>query len=148
MKFISASEITAKISVSEMYMPKIEIDKRSTKRLIQQIGILGLDNSLLNVLNCLGQNLESIKTSEYSYINLGEKLQFSDLSRGEQVFLVSFASKVTNTIIYIQHDIMQLTKTSLRKYYKEFKDCNSINIIYSTQSELNYLKQAMRGDLK
>ena len=148
MKFISASEITAKISASEMYMPKIEIDKRSTKRLIQQIGILGLDNSLLDVLNCLGQNLESINTSEYSYINLGEKLQFSDLSRGEQVFLVSFASKVTNTIIYIQYDIMQLTKTSLRKYYKEFKDCNSINIIYSTQSELNYLKQAMRGDLK
>ena len=148
LNFIAESNVTAKISASDYYMSEINIDKSSTKKLVQQIGNKGLDKELLQVMNCLGQNIEDIKTLEYSYFHLGEKLQFSELSRGEKVFLVSYASKILGEIIYLQYDILQLTKTSLRKYYKEFKDCNSINIIYSTEIELNYLNMAMRGDIK
>lgn len=148
MNFIAECNVTAKISASDYYMSEINIDKSSTKRLVQQIGHKGLDTELMQVMNCLGQNIENIKTLEYSYSHLGEKLQFSELSRGEKVFLVSYASKISREIIYLQYDMLQLTKTSLRKYYKEFKDCDSINIIYSTETELNYLDMAMRGEMK
>lgn len=147
MRFIPESNITAKEVSNENFMPKIDIDKNSTHKLIQNISDLRLDNAALKLLNCLGQNIESINTKEYSYFHLKQKLQFSELSRGEQVFLVSYAAKVSNEQIYLQYDILQLTKSSLRKYYKEFKDCDNINIIYSTLGEYNYLTMAMQGEI-
>mgnify|MGYP003307881944 CR=1 FL=1 len=124
-----------------------KINKNSTRKLIERIGILGLDREALIVLNSLEQNIEILDTLDYSYVHLGEKLQFSELSRGEQVFLVSYAAKVSNILIFLQYDMLQLTKTSLRKYYREFVDCECINIIYSTQSEYNYLTMAMQGEI-
>lgn len=147
MNWICEKEITALEAANENFMPKIEINKNSTRKLIEEIGIRGYDGEALNVLNLLGQNIEKINTLDYSYTHLGKKLQFSELSRGEQVFLISYAAKISNISIFLQYDMMQLTKTSLRKYYKEFDKCTCINIIYSTQSEYNYLRLAMQGEI-
>lgn len=145
MRFLSEKEITASIAMFNYYMPSINIDNNNTKKLVQKIGVNGKDKELLDILNLFGQNIQEIDTSDYSYIHLNTKLQFSELSRGEKLFLVSYAAMIANKDIYIQYDIMQLTKTSLRKYYKLFKDCENINIIYDTESTHNYLKHAMQG---
>ena len=148
MKFISVADITAKEASSDNYMTKIDIDKTSTKKLVKMIASKGKDDELLSVLNVLGQDIEKIDTASYSYIHLGNDLSFSDLSRGEQVFLVSYAAKIVKEPIYLQYDIMQLTKTALRKYYDIFKDCDNIYIIYAAESELDYLTYAMQGRIK
>lgn len=147
MNIISKQKLTSKVAMSDYYMPKIDIDKTETKRLVQRIGKENLDSKLLRDINILGQNIESIDTLSYSYVHCGNKLQFSDLSRGERVFLVSLASKYTNTDIYLQYDILQLTKTSLRKYYSLFKDCNSISIVCETDEVVSYLTKVMQGEV-
>lgn len=147
MNFIAERDLTSADASSDNYMPVINIDKTQTKRLVQLIGKNNMDNQLLTDINILGQNIESINTTDYSYKHFGEKLQFSDFSRGERVFLVSLASKYTNTPIYLQYDILQLTKTSMRKYYKLFNDCDCINIIYSSEDILNYLQSVMQGEI-
>ena len=113
MNFVDEKVITSADASSDNYMPVINIDKTQTKRLVQLIGKCNMDKQLLTDINILGQNISSIDTKDYSYEHLGEKLQFSDLSRGEKVFLVSLASKYTNTPIYLQYDVLQLTKTSM-----------------------------------
>ena len=148
MIFIDVRDITSEVTCSDNYMPVIDVDKTQTKRLIQSIGRYDMDNQLLTDINVLGQNIKSINTAEYSYEHFGTKLQFSDLSRGERVFLVSLASKYTNTPIYLQYDILQLTKTSMRKYYNLFKDCNIIAIIYDSEDILHYFKKIMTGDIR
>lgn len=79
MRLIAEYDITAKMSASDNYMSEIDVDKRSTKLLIQMIGQQGLDNELLKVMNCLDQNLKNLNTLDYSYEHFGKKLQFSDL---------------------------------------------------------------------
>lgn len=147
MNLIEEAQISAYESSDPYFMPEIEINKNSTRRLIEKIGKLGLDDELLKVVNCLGQNIESIDTVNYSYVHLGQNLQFGELSRGEQVFTVSFASMVSHTPIYLRFDILQLTKTALRKYYEIFKECDCINIICESQPVCNYLMMAMRGEI-
>lgn len=147
MNFVDERVITSADASSDNYMPVINIDKTQTKRLVQLIGKCNMDKQLLTDINILGQNISSIDTKDYSYEHLGEKLQFSDLSRGEKVFLVSLASKYTNTPIYLQYDVLQLTKTSMRKYHKLFNECNCINIIYSSEDILNYLQSVMQGEI-
>lgn len=148
MRFLSTADITASISSSDYFMTKIDIDKRATKKLIKEISDKGLDGEALSVLNTLGQNIEYIDTKSYTYKHLGEELAFSDLSRGEQVFLISYAAKISGETLYLQHEMKQLTKTALRKYFKEFKDCNNIVIIYTSESEFNYYKYVMSGRIK
>lgn len=147
MILISKQKLNSRVAMSDYYMPKIDIDKTETKRLVQCIGKENLDNKLLRDLNILEQNIESIDTLAYSYIHYGNKLQFSDLSRGEKVFLVSLASKYIETDIYLQYDILQLTKTSLRKYYSLFRDCNNIHIICETDEVISYLTKVMQGEI-
>lgn len=148
MKFIKRENITALESSCEHYMSKIDIDKNSTRKLVKSIATNGKDKELLDTLNTLEQNIESIDSKAYSYCHLGNELSFSELSRGEKVFLVSFASKVTGQDIYLQHDMMQLTKTALRKYYTLFKDCDNIHIVYESESDYDYLVFAMQGRIK
>ncbi len=145
MKFVCEKEITASVVLFSHYMPRIDIDDNSTKKLVQKIGDNGKDEELIKVLNVLGQDIQQINTMDYSYVHMNTKLQFSELSRGEKVFLVSYAAMVANEDIYLQYDMMQLTKTSLRKYYELFENCEYINIIYDTTSTHNYLKYAMQG---
>lgn len=147
MNFISEEDMNTIDLVDEYYMQKIDINKDSTRRLIEKIGRMGLDDKALEVLNSLGQNIESINTWNYSYKHLGKDIQMSELCRGEQVFLVSYAAKVTGIKIFLQYDMMQLTKTSLRKYYQIFKDCDNINIVYLTQEDRDYLSMAMQGEI-
>lgn len=147
LNFINEKILTSELASSDNYMPVINIDKTQTKKLVQLIGKYDMDAQLLKDINVLGQNISSINTKEYSYEHLGEKLQFSDLSRGEKIFLVSLASKYANMPIYLQYDILQLTKTSLRKYYELFRDCNCVNIIYKSEDMLNYLQSIMQGEI-
>lgn len=147
MNFISLENITSCIAMSDYYMPVIDIDSTQTKKLIQSINKQHQDNQLLTDINILNQGIESIDILNYNYKQHDEQLQFSELSRGEKVFLVSLASKYTDTPIYLQYDILQLTKTSLRKYYSLFKDCSNINIIYDVEDTLNYLEVVMQGEL-
>lgn len=148
MDFISEKEITANIAMQDGYMPQIDIDRQATKKLVQKIGEKGLDDSALNALNVLGQHITRLDTSDYSYEHLGNRLQFSELSRGEKVFLVSLASKYTGMDLYLQHDILQLTKTNLRQYYQMFRECDFIHIIYGGEEIKNYLECAMRGEIR
>lgn len=148
MRFLSVADLTASISSSDYFMTKIDIDKRNTKKLIQKIAEKGLDGEALTVLNTLGQNIEYVDTKSYTYKHLGEELAFSDLSRGEQVFLISYAAKISGETLYLQHEMKQLTKTALRKYFKEFRDCNNIIIIYASETELNYYTYVMNGRIR
>jgi hypothetical protein len=148
MKFINEGEITSFEASSNNYMPIIDLDTTDTKRLVQTIGHNHLDDKLLTDINILEQNITRINTLDYSYTHLGTELQFSELSRGERVFLVSFAAKYTGESIYLQHDILQLTKTNLRRYYDMFRDCNNINIIYDEEEKKTYLEYAMQGKIR
>lgn len=147
MNFICEKEITASVAMFNHYMPRIDIDNNNTKKLVQKIGVNGKDGELLKALNVLKQNIQQIDTTDYSYIHMNTKLQFSELSRGEKVFLVSYAAMIAKENIYLQYDMMQLTKTSLRKYYELFGKCKHINIVYDTDSTHNYLKYAMQGEI-
>lgn len=148
MKFINQEDVNSQIATSNYYMPKIDIDKNETKTLVQFIGKYNRDGQLLRDINILGQNIEKINTLDYSYKHLNRDLQFSELSRGEKVFLVSLAAKYSGEIIYLQYDILQLTKTNMRRFYELFKDCNNINIIYETGEILSYLNNVMQGVIK
>jgi hypothetical protein len=148
MNFINEKEITSFEASSNNYMPIIDIDKTYTKKLVQTIGHNHLDDKLLADINILGQNITKISTLDYSYTHLGTELQFSELSRVERAFLVSFAAKYTGENIYLKYDILQLTKTNLRKYYDMFKDCNNINIIYDEEEKKAYLECAMQGKIR
>lgn len=148
MNFISQEDINFKIASSDYYMPKINIDKHETKTLVQLIGKNNQDNQLLQDINIMGQNIEFIDTASYTYKHFGTILQFSDMGRGEKVFLVSLAAKYSGETIYLQYDILQLTKTNMRRYYELFKDCNNINIIYDYDETLYYLKNVMQGVIK
>ncbi len=148
MKFISQSNINIQVAASDYYMPQINIDKHETKQLVQSMLNKVDEDIILQEINVLKQNITSIDISDYSYTHLGKRLQFSELSRGEKVFLVSLAAKYTGEIIYLQHDILQLTKTNLRKYYAMFNECNNINIICHSEEEIAYLQNVMRGVIK
>ena len=147
MNFIQSSDIHLKQAVLDGYMPSIDTSKQSTRRFIQEIGKIGMDRQLLKDINILGQNITVIDTKNYSYVHLGENLSISALSRGEKVFLVSLAAKYTGKPLYLQHDITQLTGTSMRKYYNLFKDCNNINIICDYEDRTICIMKTMRGEL-
>lgn len=147
MKFLQEKDLTASIVGSKYYMDVIEIDKHSTKELVKKIGEANKDAEALSVLNLMGQKLEYIDTLRYEYKHFGKTLAFSELCRGEQVFLVSYAAKISGETLYLYYDMSQLTKTNLRNWYKEFKDCNNIIIIYASTSELNCLKMIMTGEI-
>lgn len=147
MKFINEESISTLDLVSDYYMQKVDINKTDVRNMISAINTLGLDNKVLEILKGLNQNIECINTADYHYKSLGIELQLGDLSRAEKVFLVSYAAKVTGIKIFLQYDMMQLTKTSLRKYYQIFKDCDNINIVYLTQEDRDYLSMAMQGEI-
>lgn len=147
MNFISSSDIHLKQAVLDGYMPTIDINKQSTRRFIQEIGKLGMDEQLLKDINILGQNITAIDTKNYSYVHLGENLSISALSRGERIFLVSLAAKYTGKPLYLQHDITQLTGASMRKYYSLFKDCDNINIICDSEDRTTCIIKTMKGEL-
>lgn len=146
MNFIQSSDIHLKQAVLDGYMPSIDTSKQSTRRFIQEIGKIGMDGQLLKDINILGQNITAIDTKNYSYVHLGENLSISALSRGEKVFLVSLAAKYTGQPLYLQYDILQLTDTSLRKYYTLFKGCDNINIICESDNKKVCLDKIMKGD--
>lgn len=147
MKFINEESISTVDLVSDYYMQKVDINKTGIRNMINVINTLGLDNKALELLKELNPNIECINTVDYHYKSLGTELQLGDLSRAEKVFLASYAAKVTGIKIFLQYGMMQLTKTSLRKYYQIFKDCNNINIVYLTQEDRDYLSMAMQGEL-
>lgn len=147
MKFINEKSISTLDLVSDYCMQKVDINKTGVRNMISVINTFGLDNKVLEVLKELNPNIECINTADYHYKSLGTELQLGDLSRAEKVFLVSYAAKVTGIKIFLQYDMMQLTKTSLRKYYQIFKDCDNINIVYLTQEDRDYLSMAMQGEL-
>lgn len=147
MKFINEESISTVDLVSDYYIQKVDINKTGIRSMINVISTLELDNKVLGILKELNQNIECINTVDYHYKSLGIELQLGSLSRAEKVFLVSYAAKVTGIKIFLQYDMMQLTKTSLRKYYQIFKDCDNINIVYLTQEDRDYLSMAMQGEI-
>lgn len=111
------------------YFPTIDTFKPNEIDLINKLSALNKDKEVEDVLNILNQNLQDLNTSQKTYTHLGRHLTFYSLGRAEKVLLMSCAAKLTNTPIYLKNDIKSLTKTTLRKYYKQFKDCDYINLI-------------------
>lgn len=113
------------------YFPTIDTFKPNAMDLIDKLSALNKDKEVEATLNILNQNLQDFNTSQKTYTHLGRHLTFYSLGRAEKVLLMSCAAKLTNTPIYLKNDIKSLTRTTLRKYYKQFKDCEYINLIVS-----------------
>lgn len=133
---------------SEYFMPEIDVNKTNVKKLIKNISALNKDKEAEDVVNKLGGNIENLKTSSYSYTHFNEELGIDSLSRGEALMLVSYAAVVSGEQIILKYDIKQLTKTSKRIYYNQFKDSNNIIILVDNEQQVEALGMIMRGEIK
>lgn len=130
------------------YFSVIDLYKYEQRKLVKKIGELKKDKEAEIVLNMLGQNIQELDTLQYSYKHLGETLSFDMLGRGEKVILISYAAKLTGTTIYLKNDIKELTKTTKRLYYNEFKDSDNINIIVENDLGKQVLIKEFKGEIK
>lgn len=100
------------------------------------------------MVNKLGGNIENLNIKNYTYEHFNEELGLDSLSRGEALMLVSYAAVVSGEQIILKYDIKQLTKTSKRIYYSEFKDSNNIIILVDNEQQAEALEMVMRGEIK
>lgn len=91
---------------------------------------------LLELLNSVNnQGIEDINVSTYSYYRKGKWLGFADLCTAERVFLVSYFADLTKRHIYINGDISLLTRKTLCKFLRYFKDSEYITVVYNFEYE-------------
>ena len=133
---------------SEYFMPEIDINKTNAKKLIKNISALNKDKEAEDIINKFGENIENLNTKNYTYKHFNEELGLDSLSRGETLMLVSYAAVISNEQIILKYDIKQLTKTSKRIYYNEFKDDNNIIILVDNEQQAEALEMIMRGEIK
>lgn len=133
---------------TDYYMPEIDIDKTNTKRLIRNISALNMDKEAEDVVNKLGGNIENLNTKNYTYEHFNEELGLDSLSRGEALMLVSYAAVISNEQIILKYDIRQLTKTSKRIYYNQFKNNDNIIILVDNEQQAEALEMVMKGEIK
>lgn len=133
---------------SEYFIPEIDINKTNTKKLIKNISALNKDKEAEDIVNKLGGNIENLNTKNYTYEHFNEELGLDSLSRGEALMLVSYAAVVSGEQIILKYDIKQLTKTSKRIYYNQFKNNNNIIIIVDNEQQAEALEMVMRGEIK
>lgn len=100
--------------------------------------VLRLLNSIAN------QGIESINFYRYCYTIDGNLLHFSSLSTSELLFLLAYAANKTKTEIYFCDDILQLTKTTLRKFIGYFYSSPYVNIVYSSDEFCTFFGNIVR----
>ncbi len=93
--------------------------------------------SLLNEIN--DQNIQSMNLEKMEYIHRDQKLGFDKLSRAEGVFLIAYIADKKKKNIYLHTDITQLTKKTLKLFFKKFYNSQYVNVVYdSTLSDAFY----------
>ena len=132
---------------SEYFMPEIDANKTNTRKLIKNISALNKDKEAEDAINKLGGNIENLNTKNYTYEHFNEELGLDSLSRGEALMLVSYAAVVSGEQIILKYDIKQLTKTSKRIYYNQFKDNNNIIILVDNEQQAEALEMIMKGEI-
>lgn len=132
--------------ISDHLIRSINIRDNSVGRLLDAASENYDKEELLGVLNSINnQGISDIDMNSYSYWHRGEKLKFSDFSTAEKVFLVAYAACRTKTRVYLCKDIRQLTRTTMRTFFKLFKGSSYVNIAYEDDIEKSFFTAMLRG---
>lgn len=99
--------------------------------------------TLLNKIN--NQGITSIDTAHMVYAWKDKQFNFKDLSTAECVFLAAKAADIAERKVYFTHELMQLTRTTFRKFASEFKDSKFIVLAFDSEISLNSYKRMYGG---
>lgn len=100
--------------------------------------------TLLNKIN--NQGITSIDTVHMVYTWKEKQLNFKDLSTAERVFLAAKAADIAGRKVYFTHELMQLTRTTFKKFVNEFKDSSFIVLAFDSEINLNFYKHLVGGN--
>lgn len=139
MKIIYERDFDENSISSELIFRRIDLLRSKEMKLFRGMGGK-YDSELCEVLNSINnQGIEMIDTIRMYYKKDGEILSFDRLCKAERVFLIAFAAYKQNKTIWLMSDMTQLTDTTLKLFFKLFRDSN-VNIIVQFDSDENYCR--------
>jgi hypothetical protein len=131
--------------VRDHLIRSINIRDESVGKLIDALSESYDKEELLKVLNSINnQGISDIDMNRYSYWHRGEKLKFAELSTAEKAFLIAYAACKTKTKVYLCKDIRQLTKTTLKTFFRLFKDSSFVDVAYEDDIEKSFLNSMFK----
>ncbi len=132
MQIKSWEKYDGKLFLRKIYIRKIDFTLTRVKQLLTDVE--GIDSnevvSLLNEIN--DQNIQSMNLEKMEYIHRDQKLGFDKLSRAERVFLIAYIADKKKKNIYLHTDITQLTKKTLKLFFKKFYNSEYVNVVYDS----------------
>lgn len=144
MKCDTLANYGKKISYEKNYFKRINFADDKVTRLLD-----GISNShkkqIIETLNKINnQNIQDINFDKYQYTHRDNILGFSKLSKAESVFLVASVADIKKTNVWLHTDITQLTRSTLIKFMKQFKNSPYINIIYDSELSRAFYNSALK----
>lgn len=128
------------------------IDRANVRGTIEGYLIDKLDSSdtanILELLNSINnQGITSIDINNYTYCVGGKKFRFSNLSTSELLFLLAYAADKAKEKVYFCSIILQLTRTTLKKFINRFHNSTYVNILYKDSNNV-ILEGYVKGEIR
>ena len=105
------------------------------------------ENKLVTLLNSIAnQNIQNINSKGKFYTKDGELLSWDNLCSAERLFLISYFAREHKEYICIAAYIKVLSINTLRKFFREFYNCDYVDIMlpYEDQAGTNDLRCIMK----
>lgn len=144
MKFVLKKEVPESIFFEKGVIKSINFTHPTVYAMIKRLQPEHKVEILQN-LNCINnQGITNIDFSSWSYYINDLQLSFDNLCTSERLFLVATAAKLLKKTVYLESDISQLTKTTLKTFLNLFYECEYVNVIYAHPSEPAFYKSILK----
>ena len=138
------SNYEKKLIYNEFYFRKINFTDNKFVKLIDGITDEHKEK-ILDTLNTINnQNIQDIFFEKYQYMHRDNILGFSKFSKAERVFLVACLAEIKKQEVWVHTDITQLTRTTLKKFIRLFKDSPYVNIVYDSEHSKAFFNAMIR----
>lgn len=149
MEFIKKEDLAKKVNSNMTTLDVIDLKYREVGSLIDSLDDREDAEPLADLLNKINnQGIYDINIHKYTYMHLGKKLWFDDLSTAEKVFLLAYAANKLKRTIYFNYDIKSLTKTTLKLFIKTFYSSPYVNVMYDEDKMTNFYNFMIKEALK
>lgn len=98
---------------------------------------------LVNSISNQGITVVDVEHMVYKWHDV--EFDFTDLSTAECLFLIAKAADISKTHVYLQHEVLQLTMTTFRKFSSIFKNSKYITLVFDSELKLNFYKRIYGG---
>lgn len=144
MRCDTLSNYGKKVQYEKTYFRKINFTDDKVLKLLDDVD----DTHKVKIIETLNkinnQDIQDINFDKYQYKHRNNILGFSKLSKAECIFLIASIADIKEINIWLHTDITQLTRSTLIKFMKQFKNSPYINIIYDSELSRAFFDSALK----